>query len=70
MGCPDDEYDAEVSTILPRVAAAESVEEATVIVHEEFSRWFGADIAGPVSNYTAAGKAVWEAWRSYAQRAV
>jgi hypothetical protein len=35
-GTPDDEYDSEVSTILPRLHEAKSPEDVQRIVHEEF----------------------------------
>jgi hypothetical protein len=38
-----DEYDPEVSTILPRVVRAASQDEVQEIVREEFKRWFGPD---------------------------
>ena len=47
MGAPDDEYDPEVSTILPRLREAGSAADVQRIVHEEFTRWFSADIADP-----------------------
>ena len=40
-GVPRDEYDNEVGTILPRLAACRTVDEVRAVVHEEFSRWFG-----------------------------
>jgi hypothetical protein len=46
-----DEYDPEARTILPRLRHCTSVDEAVVIVHEEFQRWFGAQTAGPASRY-------------------
>lgn len=39
-----DEYDPEVSTILPRVVRATSQDEVQRIVREEFEHWFGPDI--------------------------
>jgi hypothetical protein len=38
-----DEYDPEVSTILPRVVRATSHDEVQQIVREEFEHWFGSD---------------------------
>lgn len=37
-----DEYSLEVNAILPRLTRANSLEEAKVIIHDEFHRWFGA----------------------------
>jgi hypothetical protein len=38
-----DEYDPEVSTILPRLVRATSHDEVQQIVREEFEHWFGPD---------------------------
>lgn len=58
------EYDPEVRTILPRLPACRSVEDARRVVHEEFVRWFDARIAGPAERYERVGERVWEAWTS------
>ena len=55
MGLPEggahtDEYSPEIGTFLPRVVNAESVDETTAVLHEEFVRWFGNDTAGPRQN--------------------
>ncbi len=42
-----DEYHAEAQTIALRRIEAGSVADVRRIAHEEFVRWFGADIAGP-----------------------
>lgn len=46
-----DEYEPEVGTILPRLRQSSTVDELTRIVHEEFVRWFGRDVAGPIGKY-------------------
>jgi hypothetical protein len=46
LGAPDDEYDSEVSTILPRLVQCNDVDEALDAVHSEFEAWFGALTAG------------------------
>lgn len=51
IGAPDDEYDSEVSTILPRLHEAQSAADVQWIIHEEFVHWFDADIAGPITHY-------------------
>lgn len=51
IGAPDDEYDVEVSTILPRLHEATSASDVHRIVYEEFVHWFDADIAGPPEIY-------------------
>ena len=52
-GAPLDEYSPELGMILPRVVNAQSVDEVTVVLHEEFLRWFGDDTAGPRQGYEA-----------------
>ena len=60
-GAPADEYSPEIGTIVPRVVNAQSVDEVTAVLYEEFVRWFGDDTAGPRHAYeTTAGK-IWEA---------
>ena len=48
-----DEYEPEVGTILPRLMNIHSVEDICRIVHEEFIKWFGEQIAGPETRYRA-----------------
>ena len=62
MGAPDDEYDPEVSTILPRLREANAVVDVQRIVHEEFVHWFGADIAGPITAYADVAERIWGTW--------
>jgi hypothetical protein len=62
MGAPDDEYDPEVSTILPRLREANTAVDVQRIVHEEFVRWFGADIAGPITDYADIAERMWGTW--------
>src|ERR1700756_3469354 len=46
-----DEYHPEVGTILPRLRSCQSANDVLQVTHEEFTRWFGADIAGPAESY-------------------
>lgn len=61
IGAPPDEYEPEIGTIVPRVAAARSQREVQEAVHGEFARWFGTDIAGPVDSYDEPARAIWDA---------
>jgi hypothetical protein len=61
-GTPDNEYDPEVSTILPRLREAKSPGDVQRIAHEEFVHWFTAEIAGPAEEYAEVSKNIWEAW--------
>src|SRR6266542_2700 len=65
MGAPDDEYDPEVSTILPRLREAGSAADVQRIVHEEFTRWFSADIADPATGYGAVSEEIWATWLNF-----
>ena len=58
-----DEYDPEARTILPRLQHCSTLEEARVAIHEEFQKWFGADIAGPIDRYSEAAAEVWSIWQ-------
>lgn len=65
MGAPEDEYAAEVSTILPRLPAANDAVEVTSILHDEFCHWFGSSVAGSRDAYEEAGRRIWDAVRRY-----
>jgi hypothetical protein len=58
-GAPIDEYDPEVGTILPRLRTAMSSGDVRTILHEEFVRWFGAEVAGSAELYDEAAKNIW-----------
>jgi hypothetical protein len=61
FGTNTDEYDAEAGTVIPRLATCASAEDVEKVLKEEFSRWFGADIAGRAP-YTPLAKEVWRLW--------
>jgi len=60
---PRDEYDVEVSMILPRLREAGSMEDVHRIIHEEFVRCFGAETAGPADLYAAVSGEIWKVWQ-------
>lgn len=60
-----DEYEPEVRTILPRLKACRSVEDVGASVHEEFQRWFGADIAGTREKYKKIAGELWDLWQDH-----
>ena len=62
MGAPADEYDPEVSTILPRLREARAAVGVQRIVHEEIVRWFGADLVGPLTDYAEVAEKIWGTW--------
>ncbi|WP_375056086.1 hypothetical protein [Zobellella sp. DQSA1] len=51
MGAPEDEYDPEVGTILPRLQLSLSESELCCIIHQELPHWLGKATTGPVSAY-------------------
>jgi hypothetical protein len=59
IGCPADEYSAEIDTIVPQVSKASGPGEVRQIVHEEFVRWFDARIAGPEEAYELLSQRIW-----------
>jgi hypothetical protein len=60
-----DEYEAEVSTVLPRLRGCSSVADVQRVLHEEFSRWFGADIAGSFEHYEPIAADLWQLWQDF-----
>ncbi len=64
MGAPPDEYDPEVSTILPRLSGATGVEDVALILHEEFVYWFGPEEASDPATYNEPAAEIWRALRS------
>jgi hypothetical protein len=56
-----DEYDPEAGTVVPRLSACASAEDVENVMIEEFSAWFGADIAGR-AHYAALANEVWRLW--------
>jgi hypothetical protein len=61
IGAPEDEYDVELRTILPRLREAKSADDVQRIVHEEFVHWFSAEIAGSAAGYADVSKKIWKA---------
>jgi hypothetical protein len=57
-----DEYEPEARTILPRLKTCQGVGDALRVVHEEFQKWFGPDIAGPNNKYRSLAEEIWNVW--------
>lgn len=53
MGAPEDEYEPEAGTIAPRLADAATEADVQRIIAEEFTVWFGAEIAPSHETLTA-----------------
>ena len=62
FGDNPDEYRPEAETILARLPGASSVDDVRTLVHDEFVRWFGRDIAGPAERYEFLARELWAAW--------
>ena len=60
-GAPADEYSSEIGAIVPRVVNAQSVDEITAVLYEEFVRWFDDQTAGPRQAYEAPARQIWPA---------
>ena len=67
IGAPGDEYAPEIGTILPRLATVERPEDVTAVLHEEFLRWFGHEVAGPRDAYEGPARRIWDAVVEYRQ---
>jgi hypothetical protein len=59
-----DEYEPEVDTILPRLRTCTSAADVQRVVHEEFCRWFDAELAGEPNRYGEIASKVWSDSRS------
>ena len=57
-----DEYEPEVSTILPRLRGCRSEEDVLQVVQEEFLHWFGEDAGTREQNAPIAAE-IWQLWR-------
>lgn len=64
-GCPEDEYDPEVKTIIPRLHGIESVEQVKRILHEEFVLWFDEVQAGQPQAYESAAREIYTYLKSH-----
>jgi hypothetical protein len=61
LGAPKDEYESEVSTIIPHLKDATGPDDVRRTVHQEFLRWFGDEqTAGPESAYKGIADEIWE----------
>ena len=54
---------------LPRLREANAAVDVQRIVHEEFVRWFGADLVGPLTDYAEVAEKIWGTWLDCGQYA-
>lgn len=59
-----DEYEPEAGTVIPRLASCSSVDDVMTVLHEEFVRWFGSEIAGELQRYSELANDIWALWLS------
>lgn len=59
---PEDEYQPEAGTIIPRLRGATSVEDVQQIVHQELDRWFGPGLTGTPASVRGIAEEIWAAW--------
>jgi hypothetical protein len=70
FGDNTDEYECEVETILPLLRNCNSAKALVRVVHEEFVRWFDADIAGPPGRYQEIASEIWKLWLTHRSKVV
>jgi hypothetical protein len=63
MGAPEDEYEPEVGTILPRLRTANEAEDVQRVLDEEFHRWFGDTGMFSYAEFGAVAVDIWRAWQ-------
>jgi hypothetical protein len=59
LGNNTDEYDFEVSRVLPRLRDCETVEDIEQLLYLEFAGCFNAAIAGTPERYRGAAQRIW-----------
>lgn len=60
-----DEYAAEAQSIALRLPKVSDLDQIRELVHQEFVRWFDADLAGSPSKYTALAQKVLTIWHRH-----
>ncbi len=61
-GCPTNEYEPELRTILPRLATCASNEAAQRVIFEEFASWFAPCDVGRLEDYRDLSVRIWALW--------
>ncbi len=63
-----DEYEPEVSTILPRLHECRSAQDVQVVIREEFVAWFGLDAddrRAELETYVELAEEIWGLWQRH-----
>jgi len=58
-----DEYEPEVSTLLPRLRDCRSETDVHRLLLEEFAKWFGSENVGPEKVYVEPAAQIWRLWQ-------
>lgn len=61
----EDEYDAQVGSILPRLQEAHAPEDVRDIVKSEFARWFEAHLISDWEPPYNAVESIWHEWQRF-----
>ena len=69
IGAPDNEYEPEIRDITSRVGECVIAEEMQLLLHEVFTKWFDARIAGPQELYRAPAEVIWNGLQHNRKRA-
>ena len=56
---PLDEYEPQVHTVLPRLGECTGQADVQRVLHEEFVKAFGPELAGPIGRYSTLSYTVW-----------
>ena len=59
-----DEYEPEVSTVLPRLKECHSEDDVHRVLLEEFTEWFGSRNVGPGKLYVEPAAQIWRLWQA------
>lgn len=62
FGFNTEEYEPEAARLLTQLEGCRDAADAQRVVHQEFVRWFGERMAGPVESYASAGQRIWDVW--------
>lgn len=63
FGHNTDEYEPEAESIAARLSEARTEHDLRRVVHEEFVRWFDAELAGPPERFDAIAREIWRVSR-------
>lgn len=62
-GCPEDEYELEAGTIIPRLHETNTRDELARIIKEKFTRWYSLKSLGPDEWFAEVAQDIWATWQ-------